>query len=203
MGSSVDTMDQQTDQPDAEKPYNRREFLRNSSLVLSFTLGAKTLLLTPSEAWAKDLPLSVLTPAEAQTLGAVAEVLVPGALNAGVVHFVDHQLAASAEESLLMLQYLGVPHSGFTGFYRAALAATVAAARARFQSSWTDLSEGQIAEIAGLLNGPDPQAWAGPPSGFFSFVLRADACDVVYGTEAGFDHLGIPYMAHIKPVTPW
>ena len=35
------------------------------------------------------------------------------------------------------------------------------------------------------------------------FVLRADALDVTYGTPEGFDALGIPYMAHIMPETPW
>jgi hypothetical protein len=33
--------------------------------------------------------------------------------------------------------------------------------------------------------------------------VRADALDVVYGTPEGFDALGIPYMAHIKPEKPW
>ena len=182
---------------------DRREFLHKSGLVLSFTLGTKFLLLTPAEARAQDLPLKVLTPVEAETLGAVAEALVPGALDSGIVHYIDHQLSADAEDSLLMLQYLGVPHAGFTGFYRAALAGTVAAAQARFEANWADLNEAQITEIAGLLNGPDPLAWTGPPSGFFSFVLRGDACDVVYGTEAGFDRIGMPYMAHIRPVSPW
>jgi hypothetical protein len=106
----------------------RRQFLRNSGLVLSFTLGAKTLLLSPAEASAKNLPLKILTPAEAATLGDFADALVPGAHAAGVVHFIDHQLAAPQEDSLLMLQYLGVPHAGFIDFYKAALMGAAGAA---------------------------------------------------------------------------
>jgi len=48
-----------------------------------------------------------------------------------------------------------------------------------------------------------PKAWIGPPAALFYFVLRNDALDVVYGTEAGFAKLGIPYMAHIAPPTRW
>ena len=34
-------------------------------------------------------------------------------------------------------------------------------------------------------------------------VLRFDSIDVVYGTMAGYDALGIPYMAHIAPTQRW
>ena len=45
--------------------------------------------------------------------------------------------------------------------------------------------------------------WMGPPASYVLFVLRADALDVTYGTPEGFESLGIPYMAHIMPETPW
>ena len=45
--------------------------------------------------------------------------------------------------------------------------------------------------------------WAGPPASYVLFVLRADALDVTYGTPEGFEKLGIPYMAQIKPDKPW
>ena len=35
------------------------------------------------------------------------------------------------------------------------------------------------------------------------FVLRNDAVDVFYGTQDGFEALGIPYMAHIEPPSRW
>ena len=34
-------------------------------------------------------------------------------------------------------------------------------------------------------------------------MLRSDAVDVVYGTEGGFEELGIPYLAHIRPPADW
>ena len=45
--------------------------------------------------------------------------------------------------------------------------------------------------------------WVGPPASYVLFVLRADALDVTYGTPEGFEKLGIPYMAQIKPDKPW
>ncbi len=181
----------------------RREFLQRSGLMLGFTLGAQSVLLTPAQAAAEKIPLSTLTDAEAETLAAIAEALVPGARDAGIVHFVDHQLSAPPEEALLMVKYLGVPPAGLSGFYRGALAGADAAARARFSKLWPALNAEQAAEMMALLNGPDPEGWTGPPAGFFSFALRADACDVVYGTEVGFEKLGVPYMAHIAPPSEW
>jgi len=34
-------------------------------------------------------------------------------------------------------------------------------------------------------------------------VVRNDAVDVVYGTQSGFEQLGVPYMAHIAPPSRW
>ena len=45
--------------------------------------------------------------------------------------------------------------------------------------------------------------WSGPPASYVMFLLRADALDVVYGTQAGFAKLGIPYSAHILPEANW
>ena len=44
---------------------------------------------------------------------------------------------------------------------------------------------------------------SGPPASYVMFLLRADALDVVYGTQAGFAQLGIPYSAHILPEANW
>jgi hypothetical protein len=33
--------------------------------------------------------------------------------------------------------------------------------------------------------------------------VRSDAVDVVYGTPAGFEALGVPYMEHIMPPRRW
>lgn len=45
--------------------------------------------------------------------------------------------------------------------------------------------------------------WSGPPAPLVYFVLRSDALDVVYGTEAGFALLDVPYMPHIPPERRW
>jgi hypothetical protein len=45
--------------------------------------------------------------------------------------------------------------------------------------------------------------WMGPPAPLFFFVLRNDAVDVKYGTQAGFESLGVPYMPHIAPPAEW
>jgi len=47
------------------------------------------------------------------------------------------------------------------------------------------------------------EGWQGPGGGFVYTVLRLDAVDVVYGTMAGYEALGIPYMAHIAPTQRW
>ncbi|MEP1594637.1 MAG: gluconate 2-dehydrogenase subunit 3 family protein, partial [Halieaceae bacterium] len=145
----------------------------------------------------------VLTAAERASLESIAEALVPGARVAGVAHFVDSQLAASAEDCLLMLKYLGVPPDGFRGFYQGALAAAGALAQRTHGKSWDKLPKDHSDQLIAAINGPDPEGWEGPPAGFFTFVLRADACDVAYGTEEGLARAGMPNMAHIKPETRW
>ena len=181
----------------------RREFLQRSGLLLSFTVGASTLMLSPRQAYADDVPMQVLSVAERATLESIAEALVPGARAAGVAHFVDSQLAASTEDCLLMLKYLGVPADGFRGFYQGALSAADTLARETHGKSWNKLSSEHTGHLLAAISGPDPDGWKGPPAGFFTFVLRGDACDVVYGTEEGFARAGMPYMAHIKPESSW
>jgi hypothetical protein len=182
---------------------SRRQFLQRSGLLLSFTVGARTLLLSPEQAYAEKLALQVLSATESATLESIAEALVPGARSAGVAHFVDNQLAASQEDCLLMLKYLGVPAEGFRSFYQSALAAADTLARQTHGAGWDKLSSEQTGQLLTAISGPDPDGWQGPPAGFFTFVLRADACDVVYGTDQGFASVGMPYMAHIKPESSW
>ena len=47
------------------------------------------------------------------------------------------------------------------------------------------------------------EGWKGPPGPFVYLVMRSDAVDVVYGTQAGYEALNIPYMAHIAPTKRW
>ena len=181
---------------------SRRRFIRSSGLVLSCVVGGKTLLLPPAEAFAAQLPLQVLSAAEVDMLHAMAEALVPGATEAGIAHYLDTQLAADADQSLLMLKYLGVP-SPHAGFYHSGLANAARLARTHYDKPWSALRAGQRDRLLATIAEDKDPAWQGAPASFFFFVLRADACDVVYGTEAGFERIDMPYMSHIRPAANW
>lgn len=180
----------------------RRKLLKNSALMLAYTVGGQSLLLTPAQALVQDIPLAVLSTAQRDNLEAFAEALVSGARDAGIAHYLDQQLAAAAEDSLLMLRYLGVP-APYLGFYAAGLEAVASAAQTLFGQPTARLSPQQAQELVRQVAGDTIAGWQGPPGSFFYFVLRADVTDVVYGTEQGFDKLGIPYNAHIDPARAW
>lgn len=182
---------------------DRRQFLEQSGILLSIAVAGQVLTLSPAAARAADLPLQVLSPEEVATLETVAEALVPGAREAGIAQYIDKQLAASPRESLLMLKYLGIPPADFADFYRGGLAAADRLAKSRAAKPWSSLDPEQVQGLLGAMAGDQAGDWVGPPPAFFHFVIRSDACDVVYGTEPGFARLGIPYMAHIEPPQPW
>jgi hypothetical protein len=177
----------------------RRQFIRDAGLLLSVVVAGQAFTLSPREARAAALPWQQLNAAQAATLEALAELLVPGSKAAGVAQFVDKQLAAPPGERLLMLKYLGVEADAMVNFYTAALDSADALARRRHDQPWSMLSEAQGNALVSAMAAEAGEDWRGPPAGFFHFVLRADACDVTYGTEEGFDHLGLPYNAHIPP----
>lgn len=103
---------------------------------------------------------------------------------------------------MLMIKYLGI-NPPFSRFYKSGLAAVEHAARTQFSQSVTMLSPQNIQRLlVGLSKGELP-GWSGPPAPLFFFVLRNDAVDVTYGTVAGFQALGVPYMAHILPLSTW
>lgn len=182
---------------------NRRQFLRSSGIVLSIAVAGDVLLLSPEAARAADLPYQVLSAQEVSILEAITEALVPGARKAGIAHYIDKQLAADPQDSMLMLKYLGVPAAGFLGFYRGGLSAAAQLAKSRPGKPWSSLDSAQSQALLAAMASDDSGDWDGPPSSFFHFVVRSDACDVVYGTEAGFARIGMPYMAHIEPPQPW
>jgi len=180
----------------------RRKFLKSSSLVLSFAVGGKTFLLSPAEAYAQSVPLAVLNESDATTLEVLAEAIVPGARVAGIRNFIDSQLSADSESSLLMIRYLGVP-APFAGFYTAALRSAEQLANTRYQKHIAALNSEELSQIIDDMAQGKVKDWQGPPAEFFFFVLRSDAADIVYGTLDGFENLGIPYMPHIKPEQSW
>jgi Gluconate 2-dehydrogenase subunit 3 len=181
---------------------DRRDLLKKGAALLSFTVGSKVLLLTPKQAYAKQLPFSTLSEQQATTLAALAEAIVPGAEKAGICHYIDQQLSAKPADSLLMIRYLSVPPP-FSNFYRLSLASAQVASNEQFKQPLESLNKEQAYTLAGNIAQGKVAQWNGPPSPFFFFVLRADATDVVYGTPAGFDHLGVPYMPHILPEQRW
>lgn len=182
---------------------DRRQFLRNSGIVLSIAVAGEVLLLSPAQARAAGLPLQVLSAQEAATLEAIAEAVVPGARKAGISQYIDKQLAASHEESLLMLKYLGVPQSDYLSFYQDGLGSAAKLAHSRYGKGWSELESSEAGALVAEIAGKQPGEWEGPPAAFFFFVIRSDASDVVYGTQEGFAAIGMPYMAHIAPPEPW
>lgn len=184
---------------------SRRGFLRRSasvgSLLLPSMVAGRRALASPAEASAASGPLRFLSADEAADLERLGEALVPGSAAAGLVHYVDHQLAAPAADSMLMARYLGVVPP-FGAFYRAALAA-VHEAFASGTGDATARAHDLGAALQRAFTGAPLPAWSGPPAGLVYFVLRSDAIDVLYGTPAGFARLGVPYMAHIQPPSRW
>ena len=155
-----------------------------------------------AEAPPPSAPASVLDAASRAALDVLGEALVPGAAAAGFSDWLDSQLAARPGEGMLMLRYLGVP-TPWQDFYLPALQAAGAWASERFGKAIPALSPAEAAELLADIAAGKPTHWNAAPAPFFYFVLRADALDVAYGTRAGFERLGIPYMAHIAPTKDW
>jgi hypothetical protein len=182
----------------------RRDFMRGAALgALAFTVGSTQMLLTPREARARAVPFRLLQAREAETLEAIGETLVPGARDAGIAHFIDHQISVPPEEALLEARILNV-RPPYADFYRAAIGAIDKAAAATSDQRFAWLPADAQRDFVSLMRQNKLQGWQGPPAaGFAYFVLRSDAVDVVYGTVEGYEALGIPYQAHIVPLKRW
>jgi hypothetical protein len=182
---------------------DRRQFLKDTGrgIAVASILGP-ALYLSPAEARTRKLPLKVLNDHQLKTLEAAAEVLVPGATEAGVGYFIDEQLSRHPNDSLLMAQYLNVPPP-YANFYIGAVMALDGFAQGTRSKAFAKLSEDERDAIIGGLFPKQPAGWQGPPSEPVYLCLRADAVDVVYGTMAGFESLEVPYLAHIEPEQDW
>ena len=174
------------------EPLSRRHLLARGTAAGFFVVAGECLWLTPQEAEARVFEPQILSPQQCKALSTLGDALVPGAAAAGLSAYIDLQLQAG-DESLLIGKYLGVDTSAQTGFYRAA-ADNVMSLADESISMHTFASSMATDAVSG---------WAGPPASYVLFVLRADALDVTYGTPEGFEKLGIPYMAQIKPDRPW
>lgn len=184
-------------------PSDRRQFLQRTGCLL-FAVGEATLWLTPREARARAARYQVLSPEEVRTLEALGEILVPGAAEAGLAHFVDNQLAVAANDCLLIARSFNI-EPPYLPFYRGALAGVERLAAQRHRARFDELALAEAITLVREMSAPtgDPQGWQGPPASLAYLVLRSDAVDVVYGTVEGFRRLNVPYMPHILPPSPW
>ena len=182
--------------------FERREFLVGSACLLTFTLEGCEKQMTPAQARASGVTFRTLDAGAVSILDALGEILLPGSAAAGLSHYIDQQLSGAAADSMLMIKYLGVA-APFTEFYRGGLHAADALARATHGKGFSELSQERASSLVTKMSAGAVEGWQGPPVGLFYFVLRSDAVDVVYGTRAGFERLGVPYMAHIEPPSRW
>jgi hypothetical protein len=174
----------------------RREILKLTagSLILA-SVGGKLIWCPPARAAAAKADFRNLSGADGELLAALADIIVPGARDAGCAHFVDHHIGIPPAESLLSLRYLDVTPP-YSDFYVEALASL---RRLIGQSP----SPAQWDIVIHHLLSASIAGWHGPPPGLFYFAVRSDAVDAVYGTREGFKRLGIDYLAHIEPETNW
>ena len=179
----------------------RRAFMQGAG-ALAFLVGGAEVLLTPGEARAQGVPLRSLKPDEAETIEALGETLVPDARKAGIANFVDQQISIPAEEALLEARILNV-RPPYANFYRAAIGAIDRTSAARGGKRFALLDAAAQHEFIDLMRQNKIDGWQGPPGSFVYLVLRSDAVDVVYGTMAGYEALGVPYMPHIAPTKRW
>jgi hypothetical protein len=179
----------------------RRAFMQGAG-ALAFMVGGAEVLLTPGEARAQGVPLRSLKPDEAETIEALGETLVPDARKAGIANFVDHQISIPAEEALLEARILNV-RPPYANFYRAAIGTIDRTSAARGGKRFALLDAAAQHEFIDLMRQNKIDGWQGPPGSFVYLVLRSDAVDVVYGTMAGYEALGVPYMPHIAPTKRW
>ena len=145
-------------------------------------------------------PTDHLTSAQQAILSAMGNTLLPGADEAGIVAFIEHNLGLANPR--LFLKYRDLPLDP-VAFYHGALNAIDELAISRYQTGFTMLSEPQQRAIVDLLIEGDPPDWHGPPANDVFTVLRMDAFDVHYGTPAGYERLDLQQHLHIAPENPW
>ncbi|HXM84417.1 MAG TPA: gluconate 2-dehydrogenase subunit 3 family protein [Stellaceae bacterium] len=181
----------------------RRVVLKGAAIgALVFTVDGVDMVLTPREAKARDLPLQTLSEDEAASIESLGDVLLPGAKDAGIANYIDHQLSGAPDDCLLIARSVSIPPP-YVNFYRAGLIGLDGASQVAYQKRFVALEPPQKIEFVKTFSAKPADGWEGPPSPFFYFVLRNDATDVVYGTVEGFEKLGVPYMPHITPERKW
>lgn len=202
-GQEETKMDDQMDSVTRASLSRRRLLQASSAFLIAAGLGGGSKLLWPHEARAEGLPLDPLTAQEGAIIERLGNILVLGGGDAGLAHFLSDQLKRPHAESLLILRYLDVPPM-YLDFYRAGLGAFDDSARKAYGRSFVSLAQAEAEALVRQALTTNPPGWSAPlPAPFFSFVIRADAVDVAYGTMQGFARLGVPYMGHIDPEPAW
>lgn len=181
---------------------DRRKFLQKSGMMISVGVASATGFFTPAEAARLNISLQVLSAKEANILGSFGEVIVPGSGKAGMVHFVDNQLAQDPNDCMLLLKYFQI-RPPYIDFYRSGCIALTKYCQAHYGKEFETLSKTEKDEVIKTLVSGVPEGWQGPPAFLFYMFVRSDGVDVVYGTPEGFENLEIPYMAHILPPEGW
>src|SRR5579872_2001801 len=181
----------------------RRGFMKGATLgALAFSVGGVEILMTPTEARARNVPFRLLDAHQGETLEALGETLVPQARQAGIAHFIDQQISVPPQESLLQARIFNV-RPPFAEFYRSTIVSVDEASRKRFGKEFKHLNAADQREFVHRMRQNKIEGWQGRPQGLTYALLRSDAVDVVYGTMEGYEALGIPYMAHISPEKRW
>ena len=183
----------------------RRTFVdrafKGSMLCLTFNLGGAALLLTPEQARAQGIPLQLLKSDQARRLEKLANAMVPGSADLGVVQFIDHQLNTDPNEALLIAKYFGVGLP-YINFYARGLEVAAGMAEKSSGKALEELDDAEMEQLVRAMSAPGTVVEEFPIFLFY-MCLRSDAVDVVYGTPAGFNKLNIPYMQHIFPPEGW
>lgn len=181
----------------------RRTILKAGlAATFAYSVSGTTMMLTPRQARASDAALRLLSSDQARALDALGDGLATGAAEAGMAHYLDVQLSLPRHESLLMIRNFDVPPP-WSDFYLDGLEALESSCAKRYDRSLAALDARQMDSLIGKLFTGDLPDWQGPPAPLFYLVLRSDAVDVTYGTEAGFERLDIEYVPHILPPEAW
>src|SRR5579871_7025722 len=110
----------------------RRGFVKGATLgALAFSVGGVEILMTPSQARARNVPFRLLDAHQGETLEALGETLVPQARQAGIAHFIDQQISVPPQESLLQARIFNV-RPPFADFYRSTIVSVDEASREMF-----------------------------------------------------------------------
>jgi hypothetical protein len=169
--------------------------------MLATSLAPALAVFDAREARAQGAPYAVLTAQDAAVLESLGDVLVPGARGAGLTHFIDHELAS--EQPRLFLRFSQLPEP-LAAYYASWSRAFTSAVQSRTGKPFAALDAPARHAIVEALRGGTLAPWNAPaPAALFYTALRLDAVDVVYGTIAAFERLGMPYMPHIAPKTTW